>query len=216
MNNIIADKKCKYCNKAMENVQSARRKYCDDVCRGRFRRKHANETGTYKVVCSNCGECFRTYHDNKIYCSDKCRENSLGKNNIKIKREKIKLKKLCKECGVDFETSHSSMRFCSGYCRKRNKAKSNELKRRKYYQEGDTSISLIKLIDRDDNICHICNKICDINDYYVDDNGTIITRNSYPSIDHVIPLSKGGTHTWDNIKLAHRLCNTRKGIKLLK
>lgn len=35
----------------------------------------------------------------------------------------------------------------------------------------------------------------------------------YPSVDHVIPLSKGGTHTWDNVKLAHKRCNSKKGNK---
>jgi 5-methylcytosine-specific restriction endonuclease McrA len=32
-----------------------------------------------------------------------------------------------------------------------------------------------------------------------------------PSVDHVVPLSKGGSHTWDNVRCACRLCNTRKG-----
>jgi len=33
--------------------------------------------------------------------------------------------------------------------------------------------------------------------------------------DHVIPLSKGGPHTYDNIRPAHSWCNMRKGTKLL-
>ncbi len=31
------------------------------------------------------------------------------------------------------------------------------------------------------------------------------------SIDHVIPLSKGGEHTYRNLVLVHRLCNSSKG-----
>lgn len=30
------------------------------------------------------------------------------------------------------------------------------------------------------------------------------------SLDHAKPLSKGGHHVWDNVQLAHLLCNTRK------
>lgn len=30
-------------------------------------------------------------------------------------------------------------------------------------------------------------------------------------IDHVIPLSKGGSNTLDNMKPAHAICNTKKG-----
>jgi 5-methylcytosine-specific restriction endonuclease McrA len=35
------------------------------------------------------------------------------------------------------------------------------------------------------------------------------------SIDHVIPRSRGGTHTWDNVVAACRRCNSTKGDRLL-
>jgi 5-methylcytosine-specific restriction endonuclease McrA len=35
------------------------------------------------------------------------------------------------------------------------------------------------------------------------------------SIDHVIPRSRGGEHTWDNVVAACRPCNVRKRDKLL-
>lgn len=35
------------------------------------------------------------------------------------------------------------------------------------------------------------------------------------SIDHVIPRSKGGPHTWENVVAACRPCNVRKGDRLL-
>ncbi|GFE70389.1 HNH endonuclease [Chroococcus sp. FPU101] len=31
------------------------------------------------------------------------------------------------------------------------------------------------------------------------------------TIDHVLPRSKGGQHTWDNVVIACESCNTRKG-----
>jgi hypothetical protein len=33
-------------------------------------------------------------------------------------------------------------------------------------------------------------------------------------LDHVIPLVRGGTHTSDNVRIAHWLCNARKGGRL--
>ena len=33
------------------------------------------------------------------------------------------------------------------------------------------------------------------------------------SIDHVIPISKGGTKKFDNLRIAHRICNNIKGDK---
>lgn len=34
------------------------------------------------------------------------------------------------------------------------------------------------------------------------------------SIDHVVPRSRGGGHTWDNVVAACRRCNVRKGDRL--
>jgi 5-methylcytosine-specific restriction endonuclease McrA len=35
------------------------------------------------------------------------------------------------------------------------------------------------------------------------------------TLDHVIPRSKGGTHTWDNVVTACEQCNSTKGDRLL-
>jgi hypothetical protein len=53
---------------------------------------------------------------------------------------------------------------------------------------------------RDGGICHICGDLVAPDDVH---------------FDHVIPLSKGGSHTYDNIKVAHSVCNLRKRDKLL-
>lgn len=31
------------------------------------------------------------------------------------------------------------------------------------------------------------------------------------SMDHITPLSQGGSHTWSNVQYAHRSCSSRKG-----
>ena len=33
------------------------------------------------------------------------------------------------------------------------------------------------------------------------------------SLDHVVPLSRGGSHTLGNVRCAHLICNIRKGSK---
>jgi 5-methylcytosine-specific restriction endonuclease McrA len=53
---------------------------------------------------------------------------------------------------------------------------------------------------RSKGVCHIC--------------GQSVAGGPY-HFDHVIPLSKGGTHTEDNIAVAHASCNQRKWNKLL-
>ena len=34
------------------------------------------------------------------------------------------------------------------------------------------------------------------------------------SLDHVVPLSKGGAHTYANVQAAHLICNGRKGNRV--
>ncbi len=35
------------------------------------------------------------------------------------------------------------------------------------------------------------------------------------SLDHIIPLSKGGEHSYSNVQLAHRRCNSAKGNRIV-
>lgn len=32
-----------------------------------------------------------------------------------------------------------------------------------------------------------------------------------PSLDHIVPMSKGGGHLYSNVQAAHFLCNSQKG-----
>jgi 5-methylcytosine-specific restriction endonuclease McrA len=56
------------------------------------------------------------------------------------------------------------------------------------------------IIERDNQTCHICER-------YVERRNLVL--------DHVIPLSLGGSHTEDNLAVAHRSCNARKGNRPL-
>lgn len=56
-----------------------------------------------------------------------------------------------------------------------------------------------KLNEKYGNVCQICNK--DISNQYD------------LCIEHVIPKSKGGTNHIENLSIACRTCNTKKGVK---
>ena len=62
------------------------------------------------------------------------------------------------------------------------------------------AIDLDVLYERDKGICQICHKRC--------------TRKQ-ASREHVIPLSKDGTHSWQNVVLAHIRCNSKKGNRTI-
>ena len=78
----------------------------------------------------------------------------------------------------------------------------------------DKTVDLNTLYKRDHGICYICGKVCDWSDFQKID-GNFIVGGTYPTVEHVKPLCKGGTHTWDNVKLACFACNTKKGRRSL-
>lgn len=84
----------------------------------------------------------------------------------------------------------------------RKRVKYYSSKRRKIYSRGDYIDSLI-LFELHAWTCCICKK--KINKYLRLPNYWAAT------VEHVIPLSKGGTHTWDNVRPAHWKCNMDKG-----
>ena len=63
------------------------------------------------------------------------------------------------------------------------------------YQRRVT-LSRRAVLHRDGSRCQYCGKDAD-------------------SIDHVVPRSRGGTHTWENVVAACRRCNLAKGSRLV-
>lgn len=78
-------------------------------------------------------------------------------------------------------------------------------KRRKIYAQGD-NISAIVLFELHAWTCCICKR--PINKFLRVPNYEAAT------VEHIIPISKGGTHTWDNVAPAHYGCNMGKGNSL--
>jgi 5-methylcytosine-specific restriction endonuclease McrA len=62
------------------------------------------------------------------------------------------------------------------------------------------------IYSRDDWICQICNDPVNRQARHPDPMSV--------SLDHIIPLAKGGTHTYDNLQCAHLVCNIRKSDKV--
>jgi 5-methylcytosine-specific restriction endonuclease McrA len=57
----------------------------------------------------------------------------------------------------------------------------------------------------DDGICIICDEQVDLKAIAPDPNA--------PTIEHYIPLHRGGEHSYANCGLAHFICNSRKTDK---
>ena len=116
--------------------------------------------------------------------------------------------KKCVVCGTTFHSSIPQQICCSPECsRKKNGGDTHRRRARRYRVAFDKTISLHALYKRDKGVCQICGEPCDWNDNIYGSCGP-----TYPSIDHIIPFARGGEHTWDNVQLAHCMCNSIKGV----
>ena len=75
--------------------------------------------------------------------------------------------------------------------------------------EGSTaeSIDYPSIFIRDGWVCQICGKPVNPDEKY--------PSSVSPSIDHIVPLSRGGSHTFENVQLTHLKCNKQKFTKTL-
>lgn len=158
--------------------------------------------------------------------AERIRINPLGLSSYQLlTQEKLDAVHVCEVCGKTYtireRTQAGEIKTCSdnGCCsnacaRKKNRLKQrangypkNHLHRaRRYGCEYDGSVTLKRLIKRDGLRCAICGGMCDPNDHeWTEHSGP-----KYPTLDHIVPLSKGGGHTWDNVQVAHAICNSRK------
>ena len=110
---------------------------------------------------------------------------------------------------------------CSKQCRDEKKRRimrkshkgrqdSHRHRAKKYGCDYDPGVTLKKLVARDGLECKICGQMCDWNDH----SWSKYSGPLYPSIDHIIPMSKGGGHVWENVQVAHIMCNSEKGDRL--
>lgn len=125
--------------------------------------------------------------------------------------------RVCVICGRIFTASQYRQVCCSEKCTDINRKAKHNIRRDTRLNRNnmvDKDITLVSLYKRDGGLCHLCGTSCRLDDYTTQ-GGAFIAGDWYPSIDHVKPLSCGGVHSWDNVKLAHRICNRKKSNILL-
>lgn len=221
----------KYCSQ--QCADEARR------IRNRERWREANpgwDDGTNKV-CEWCGKSYEVkskYASQSRFCSHECQQTWYSRQKghkpmeeylkeleqqkeetarIKEAERKARIKtKVCTECGETFETIQPNQLTCSKECSRLRKNRLRWHYKEKRYNETnliDKDITVKVLYKRDKGICYICGGKCDFKDY-TQINGHFTAGPTYPSVDHIIPIARGGKHAWDNVKLAHHYCNSTK------
>ena len=122
----------------------------------------------------------------------------------------------CK-CHIDLTLNGkccTSYVFCSNECRNNyvKDSKCNSRHKRRQLQKDNrlTTERIIrsKIFGRDNYRCYLCNiKVIKYKWYQG------INKNDMATLDHIIPLSKGGKHSYDNIKTCCFMCNSKKSDK---
>ena len=198
------------------------------------------ETNTHAITCSH--ECRIKRKEGYQRCPTcgkifSVRSVNWGHGSYKLKKRKYCSKQCCQKAAYQKQQEKNKRRYANDeeYRTKvreqqhkynqTEKGKSilqaNKLKRDKRIKDKENAdtISLRKLYARDGGVCWLCGKMCDYEDkeYRVSESGHgyLATGPNYPSVDHIVPLSKGGTHTWSNVKLAHKHCNSKKCDKII-
>jgi 5-methylcytosine-specific restriction endonuclease McrA len=176
---------------------------------------------TTLTICVNCGEAFTARNNRAKYCNRQCQYQHHKKTGV-IKTYSY----LCAWCWQPFESQNNDVKFCSRTCvgaHQRQEAIDNNyfniprhifpdkearrhyIRRKRLRENWVEYVDIEKLIERDKAICQLCFKLVPAD---VDYNHPLAA-----TIDHIIPVSKGGEHSYANCQLAHRKCNTHKNAR---
>lgn len=181
---------------------------CRSQTHGRRPDGNKTEIKSYKT-CLFCGLRFEPYKG-KLYCCDECKAKYKAQKNQQGPRDPVE----CPVCHTMFVPQYRQ-KYCSKKCGKKWRGTGQIYRvprdeRLSKCTSKDSTLWLLPLVKRDNNKCALCGGDCDLYDYEVTEHGAVVCGDSYPSIDHIIPIAKGGQHVWENVQLAHRGCNRKK------
>lgn len=157
----------------------------------------------FTKICPICEKEFSAKNTGVKYCSTRCRKRAVTGKGAYKKPHSCK----CIVCSKTFDSIRDDAKVCSKECR----LSLNRIDRNRRYKhlkevgQFDYSVTLSSVYEKFNGVCQMCNKKLNFDCDCI--------SNNYPSIDHIIPTSKGGTHTWDNVQLLCRKCNCIKRNK---
>ncbi len=201
---------CQGCGKIYHPKQKDRKTFCSRKCAYKnihlwasFRKKDGTIRSEEERKESRLFKKASSDPCNKAYA---CWQTRIIQYNKKIIKTIT-----CKWCGVTFKNKYGIKRrkFCCPECLKKyNDTLRRNKERAKEWGIEWESINPFDIYFRDGWICQIC-------------KGHINKKAKHPhpmsaSLDHIVPLSKGGTHTDRNVQCAHLICNISKGAKIDK
>lgn len=206
---------CEYCGRKFSGENAFRKKFCGKICAanalfGTVEERAARKMAEYQSrlvakECPFCGKDFETTLSYKRYCSGECAYQAILNQKREQWAEAYEPRAFsCKECDrvIITECGNKASIFCSIACQEKYGKQVYKKHRKEQMRFAyRTPVSFKKIYLRDKGVCKIC------------EMPVLFDKSSHKwaaTIDHIIPLSKGGTHEPSNCQLAHRLCNSVK------
>lgn len=161
--------------------------------------------------CLRCGDRFVvTKHRDSGYCTRRCAITALWAAGYKARstgpHRQPQFSKTCAFCGQSF-IGTARRRFCTPICgTKWHRDIHRHAKRLMGSGPRVDPVLRQEIAERDGWVCALCASPVD--------PALHGTNAIAPSLDHIVPISLGGTHTRDNLQLAHFGCNSRKGNRV--
>ncbi len=187
-------RRCRSCG--ADHRASSASVYCSIECR-QF--KDSPSTPVPWAECEWCGHRFIN-RTNRRYCTRTCAARSEPR---RCKPQPIEYGH-CQRCGRLFIRRGGQLgACCSDACIKRLRKNHRKHLHRTATRLGET-VTIQYLGHRDHWTCQLCGKKVK--------RDAAVPHPAAPTIDHVIPLARGGEHTRANTQLAHFLCNSLKHV----
>jgi len=209
---------CRTCSRPVVQYRTRRydgeMRYCQRSCQPRNKPPLAKaqwppiRVGECSRIPKGCRECLTGLRLGLCHTHRNRKQVLLAMLSVRLR---WLLPRSCRECNAVFN-AWSSGWLCHT-CRKRNAAASGrwqKIKRKHNMVDGDRGISPWKLYVRDGTICHICERMTDHPAVWKGWQSHHSWMPNAPTVDHIVPLAKGGSHVWDNVALAHWSCNSYK------
>jgi hypothetical protein len=158
-------------------------------------------------ACRECGETYTPKTRKRSwFCSRECKAdatNAKSKAQLRLQKESQPVR-TCAHCGQDMPQSmRSDAKFCSDDCNSSAHALVRNLIRRGGSVDGGPRWFRAEIAVRDAYECQLCGGSVDMAVKYPDP--------LFASLDHVVPVSAGGSSSKSNLQLAHLVCNVRRG-----
>jgi HNH endonuclease len=197
------DRQCRFCQGAFQPYKDDQ--YLCSPCSKRNRRG----SRWIRRRCLLCDDVDLTLTHRQKWCAP-CAERVQRQRVIeKSKNKTFPMSSRCMFCTKEFTKIHPSHKTCSVTCNRRSQNQSpSRIARRQLYKSLNTGpVSRISIYERDHWVCGLCSIPVDRHILYPDPQSA--------SLDHVMPLSKGGTNDPENLQLAHLGCNKAKKDRVI-